>query len=74
MAAGDSTSNLAQALATIANAFAQNQGTPNVAPMQSTSVASLVSQSGSSSTNAGVAGSNTRPSSSRYVSVFLAYN
>ena len=73
MAASDSTANynLAQALTTI---LPMLLGTPNVAPMQSTSVASLLSQSGSSDTNAGAAGTNMRPSSSRYVSVFLAHN
>ena len=68
MAAGNPTANLAQALATIANAFALNQSGPNVAPTQSTSVATSVSQAGSSSTaNASADGSSTRPTSSRYV-------
>ena len=44
MAAGNPTANLAQALATIANAFALNQSGPNVAPTQSTSVATSVSR------------------------------
>ena len=59
MAAGDPTTNLVQALATIANAFTQNQSGPNAPPSQTwstsvlsvTSVASSVSWAGSSSAN-----------------------
>lgn len=52
MAAGDPTANLVQVLATIANAFAQNQSGPNAPQMwpmsvsSVTSVASSISQAG----------------------------
>ena len=66
MAAGDPTANLAQALATIAYAFAQNQSGPNAPLSQTWStsvsyvvyVASSVSQTDSSNTNVNAAASN----------------
>ena len=73
MATGDPIANLVPALATIANAFAQNQSGPNVPPSQMwskfvssvMSVSSSVSQASSSSANVNLPASNVRPSSSR---------
>ena len=73
MAAGNPTANLVQALATIANAFSQNQSGPNAPLSQTwstsvTSVASSVSQAGSRSTNANATASNA------YVSVLEMFS
>ena len=71
MATGDPIANLVPALATIANAFSQNQSGPNVPPSRTKfvssvmSVASSVSQAGSSSANVNLPASNVRPSSTR---------